>query len=180
MVKLILLALSVTVATLAGSYGQRKFAQSTQGHDPAAERSGQPGHASLQETELLAIPVISEGDLQGFFFLRLAYAPDAGLAQTTVSADLLISDSFYMFAANNPAYRLPDLNHVNIDALTSGLKDVVNRHAGAPLIEDVYLTQLDYFASADVRKKSIERRLVLQEPKAKEPATADAHAAPAH
>jgi hypothetical protein len=180
MVKLFVLALAVCAATLAGSYAQRNLA-------PIAKESagygaqGDDGTAvALTETELLAFPVISEGEIEGFFFLRLAYAIKPASGYSAVPGDLLVADSFHMFAANHPAYRQQGPGQIDIEGVTKGVEAAVNTLAGAPMIREIYLTQYDYFASADVRKKSIERRLVLQEPAAKKAPMPNPHAAPAH
>jgi hypothetical protein len=179
MVKLLVLALSVCAATLAGSHAQRNFASVLQEGKSSGAHDNQGGGPSLTETGLLAFPVITQGEIEGFFFLRLAYAVDAAQSRMPVPDELLLADGFHIFSANHPAYRQPDLQKIDIDGVADGVKAAVNAVAGAPLLAEVYITQLDYFASADVRKKSIERRLALKEP-AKQAAPANTHGAPAH
>ncbi len=180
MVKLFVLALAVCAATLAGSYAQRSLAPAAQESLSAGAHGDDGKAAALTETGLLAFPVIADGEIEGFFFLRLAYAIDPALGHSAVSGDLLVADSFHMFAANHPAYRQQGPGQIDIEGVTKGVEAAVNTLAGAPVIREIYLIQFDYFASSDVRKKSIERRLVLQEPAAKKAPPTDAHVAPAH
>lgn len=176
MVKLFLLALSVSAATLAGSYAQRQFRPAPHG-SVVVDVHGKDGKAAaLTETELLAFPVISNGEIEGFFFLRLAFAFDAAANRSHVPADVILSDGFNSFAASHSA----DDRQLDVDAVAEGVKAAVNKLAGAPLISEIYLTQIDYFAGADVRKKSIERRLALKEPEKKQAPADGGHGAPAH
>jgi hypothetical protein len=177
MVKLVVLALSVSAATLAGSYAQKQFAAATLGV------AGETGHAKegsssvLTETDLLVLPVIANGELAGFSFLRLAYT--ANPASSSFPPDLLLSDGFYQFAVKAPVSGQNGFGEVNVDEVAEGVKLAVNAVAGKPVISDIFVTQIDFFASADVRKKSIERRLVLKEEPAKETHADDSHSAPA-
>lgn len=180
MVKLVVMALAVCAATLAGSYAQRNFAAAMQ-ESPGSGAHGNDGKApALMETGLLAFPVISGGEIEGFFFLRLAYAVDPALGHSAVPGDLLVADSFHMFAAKHPAYRQQGLGQIDVDSVTEGVKAAMHTLAGAPVTQEIYLTQFDYFASADVRKKSIERRLALKEPTAPKSPGEGSQAAPAH
>jgi hypothetical protein len=59
------------------------------------------------------------------------------------------------------------------------VKSSVNALRAKPVISDIFVTQIDLFASADVRKKSIERRLVLKEETAKKASVDGGHSAAA-
>jgi hypothetical protein len=178
MVKLMVLALGVCAATLAGSYAQKHFAAAPKadggenGHSPASS------NPVLTETDLLAVPVIANGGLEGFFFLRLAYASNTNSSR--IPADLLLADGFYQFAAQTAAVHKADVKMLDIDAIAREVKTSVNAHNPKPLISDIFVTQIDFFTSADVRKKSIERRLVLKEDTARNAPADGTHAAPAN
>jgi hypothetical protein len=177
MVKLIVLALGVCAATLAGGYAQKQFMAMPKAHAGESGHGSEASSAVLTETGLLAVPVIANGGLEGFFFLRLAYAADTGSSQ--IPADLLLADGFYQFAAQSSSAHKAGGEKLDIDAVAQEVKTSVNKHAGKPVISDIFVTQIDFFASADVRKKSIERRLVLKEETAKRAPADGGHAAPA-
>jgi hypothetical protein len=177
MVKLMVLALGVCAATLAGSYAQKHFAAAPKAD--GGENGHSPGgsNAVLTETDLLAVPVIANGGIEGFFFLRLAYVSNTDSSR--IPADLLLADGFYHFAAQSAAVHRADVKMLDIDAIAREVKTAVNAHNPKPLISDIFVTQIDFFSSADVRKKSIERRLVLKEETAKKAPVDGGHAAPA-
>jgi hypothetical protein len=176
MVKLIVLALSVTAATLAGNYAQKRLASTPNENADQKSPDAKSVDRALTETDLMALPVIVDGALDGFFFLRLAYT---ATSSSSLPADLLLSDSFYQFAVNANKAGPGGLAKMDIDEVAEGVKSAVNDAVGKPVISDIFVTQFDFFASADVRKKSIERRLVLKEEPAKKTAANDGHGAPA-
>jgi hypothetical protein len=175
MVKLVVLGLSVCLATLAGSYAQKHFGAAPKADNSENEHSPSASNPVLTETDLLAVPVIANGELEGFFFLRLAYVPDA--VSSGIPADLLLADGFYQFAAQSAAVHRASVKKLDIEAIAQEVKSSVNAHNPKPLISDIFVTQIDLFASADVRKKSIERRLVLKEETARKAPADGAHAA---
>lgn len=175
MVKFVVLGLSICVATLAGSYAHKHFADTQKGD------VGKAGHdakdaGTLNETDLLALPVIVDGELDGFFFLRLAYTSEP--ISSSIPTDLLLTDGFYQFTAKAAAGRPKGFAKVDIDDVAEGVKLAVNALAGKTVLSQIFVTQIDFFAGNDVRKKSIERRLVLKEGQAKQAQVGDAHAAP--
>jgi hypothetical protein len=177
MVKLIVLAFSICAATMAGSYAKKQFTATPEVETGEKGDSNEGSNSPLTETDLLALPVIVDGELAGFFFLRLAYTSNP--VSTSVPAELLLSDGFYQFAASAPEASQSGMGKLEIDEVAQGVKSAVNRLTYKPVISDIFVTQIDYFASADVRKKSIERRLVLKEETAKKAPAANGHAAPA-
>jgi hypothetical protein len=177
MVKLMVLALGVWAATLAGSYAQKHFAAAPKAD--GGENGHSPGGSSavLTETDLLAVPVIANGELEGFFFLRLAYASSTDSSR--IPTDLLLADGFYEFAAQSSPVHKAGVEKFDIDAIAQKVKSSVNALRAKPVISDIFVTQIDLFASADVRKKSIERRLVLKEETAKKASVDGSHSAAA-
>jgi hypothetical protein len=126
------------------------------------------------ETDLLAAPSIADGSLSGFFFLRLIYDVDAKEAsKLSIGLNLIAADSFYDFLLRRKtAYAIHD--GAEMDALTHGLQTAANELAGLPLVKNIYLTQVDYFAGDEARKASVERRKLLKTDDGKEPKSAPA------
>lgn len=177
MMKQLGLCLSICLATLFGNYYYLNFSSKAD-----ETRKGGSGHADaaplMAETELLAAPVISGGLLQGFFFVRVAYSVNvAEIKGLGIPMDLIIDDSFYFYVANNPSYRFPELDEIDVAKLVDGIKSSANELAGRPVVENVYLSQVDFFSSKDVRKKSIERRQTLKSADVEKPKPAHAEAA---
>jgi hypothetical protein len=177
MVKLIVLALGVCAATLAGGYAQKQFVAAPTEHITEGGHGAQSADQVPTETDLLALPVIGNGELDGFFFLRLAYTSNP--AASPVSTDLLVTDGFYRFAAGAPEAEPDGFRKIDVDGVAEGIKSAVNALSKKTVISDIFVTQIDYFAGADVRKKSIERRLVLKEETARKAAPVNGHAEPA-
>jgi hypothetical protein len=177
MVKLFVLGLAVSAATLAGSYAQKHFSAAPKVDTGESGHGAEGSNSVLTETDLLAVPVIANGELEGFFFLRLAYASNADSSR--IPADLLLADGFYQFAAQRSPVQKAGVEKLDIDEIAQRVKTSVNAYGDMPVISEIFVTQVDLFASADVRKKSIERRLVLKQEPAKKAPVDDSHAAPA-
>jgi hypothetical protein len=170
MLRLASLSILVCAAGMSGFYT---------GSLPRAPAGGKAGLAAAPqiksiETDLLAAPAISDGSLKGFFFLRLVYEVDANEASKLgMDLNLIAADSFYDFLLRRKvAYTIHD--GAEMDTLTHGLQTAANELAGLPLVKDIYLTQVDYFAGDEARKASVERRKLLKTEDGKKPKSAPA------
>lgn len=179
MIRLVAVCVVASLATLSGTYLHRRQIES----DPAEQSKIEPvaeQSTLVFETELLAAPLISKGQLRGFFFLRLGYKLNPTKRIWAASPDLMIADGFYEFAGSLKSSPLDDLKELDVDAMISSIKGSVRQGGATPMFDEVFLLQLDYFDSDDVRKKSIERRLVLAEKSGDDRKTSETHPAPAH
>jgi hypothetical protein len=159
MLKLSALSMLVCAAGMTGFYAGA-LPQPSIGTD-AGPAAAAPHMRSL-ETDLLAAPSIADGSLDGFFFLRLVYGVnDMEASKLGVDLNLIVSDSFYDFLLGGKiTHAIHDSAELN--ALTQGLMTEANELAGLPLVGEIYLTQVDYFAGDEARKASVERRKMLK------------------
>jgi hypothetical protein len=171
MLRLTALSIIVCAAGISGFY-TGTLPRTTAGNDsgPAAAL---PQVRSI-ETDLMAAPHIADGSLNGLFFLRLVYDVDAKEASRLgIDVSLIAADSFYDFLLRRKtAYAIHD--SAEMDALTQGLQAAANELAGVPLVKDISLTQVDYFAGDEARKASVERRKLLKADDGKKPKPAPA------
>jgi hypothetical protein len=171
MLRLTALSVLVCAAAISGFYAG-SFPQAAAGSE-AGSAAAAPQVRSI-ETDLMAAPHIADGSLNGLFFLRLVYDVDAKEASKLgIDVSLIASDSFYDFLLRRKtAYAIHD--SAEMDSLTHGLQAAANELAGLPLVKDIYLTQVDYFAGDEARKASVERRKLLKADDGKKPKSAPA------
>ena len=133
---------------------------------PSEAAAGEAAEAAsllsrLQEIkmEIVSVPVLRDDRIAGYFLARLVYTADGEeMKKLTVAPDTLLTDQVYTYLFGNPAIDFTDKAHFDIDAFRSALRDSVNKRAGAPVIHDVLVQQLDFLSKDEIRDNVVRRR----------------------
>jgi len=144
----------------AATVGSIFFAFSASG--PTPEGEPQPayfGGLDYMKTEVLSIPVVREGGVQGYFIARLVYTVEKDkIAKLSVPAQPLLVDELYSYLYSNPDIDFTSAETINVDGLKTGIRDAINAKVGETLIHEVLIEQVDYLSKADIRDNNVRRK----------------------
>lgn len=157
MLRILLTALLVGAATVAGAWGAMTFRG---GADPA----GPAGHGSTTRSfvspEIGVLPLIVGDRVTGYLIGRFTFvASQPSDVIDGVPADVFLSDGFYQATFNAGLARLDGEVEPDAARLATLVLDKVNALAGEGRFSDVYVLQVDLFEKAQVLQKQVEERV---------------------
>lgn len=157
MIKLVVASLWIAAVTLGAVF----YAFETNGEADAAtaaEDGGpEPAFGGLDyvRADVLSIPRMEGGVVEGYFLARLVYTAGAErLRQLSLPAEALLTDAAYTHLYDNPQIDFSQVESLDLDAFRTQLRDAVNARIGEDLIEEVLIEQIDYLSKADIRRAS--------------------------
>lgn len=105
--------------------------------------------AELLRTKIVAVPVLTEGRVIGYFLSRMNYA----VADTPEAANLPF-DALLRHALHAAVHQLGDLNFrdaasVDKEMIEHAITDILARRLGMPLIQDVVLEDIDFLLRSE-------------------------------
>lgn len=144
LIKSIFVAIWVCAATVGGLY-----------LTTVAGSSGQTGNhieadpAELLRTKIVAVPVLADGRVLGYFLSRMHYA----VADAPEAANLPF-DALLRHALHAAVHQLSDLNfrdaeHVDKRQIEQTITDILNRRLGMPIVRDVVLEDIDFLLRSE-------------------------------
>ena len=102
--------------------------------------------------EVISIPVISTGAVQGYFLTRLSYTVDPlRTAKLSIPADELITDVLYTALVGEPVIDFPDIEVFDLEAFKTHIRDALNERVGEELFHEVIVEQIDFLSKEDIR-----------------------------
>ena len=161
MIKFILAGLWLCAATI----GAAIYSFQTAGEKAAAEPAPPLlGGLDYVKTEVLSVPVMKSGGVEGYFLTRLVYTvePDE-LKKLSVPADSLFSDEVYTYVFGNTKLDFGDVRTLDIDQMRKNLRDKINARVGKELIHDVMIDQIDFLSKKEIRDNAVRRRVAAAE-----------------
>lgn len=157
MIKFIAAAIWICVATIgAVVYSFQSAGAKTDAAPPAPMLGG----LDYIKTDIISVPVLREGLVQGYFLARFVYTADPKqLAKLSVPADALLMDEVYTYIFGNP--KLDFVNHetLDLDAFRNGVRESINKRIGEELVKEVLVEQMDYLSKDEIRDNAIRRRM---------------------
>ena len=156
MIKFILATAWICAATL----GAVVYAFQSAG--PTTEAEAQPatmlGGLDYVKTEVISVPLIHDGAVDGYFLGRLVYTVDpAEMKKLTVPAEALITDVVYSFVYSSPVLDFRKVKTLDLDAFRSGIRDGINKRVGHDLVQDVLIEQVEYLTKEEIRDNALKR-----------------------
>ena len=112
------------------------------------------------KTEIVSVPVLKDGRVDGYFLTRLVYTVEPEkMAKLSVPAEALIIDQVYSYVFGNP--QLDFVNHetLDLDAFRAGIRESINKRVGEDLIHEVLIEQVDFLSKDEIRDNTIRRKL---------------------
>lgn len=136
------------------------------------------GGLDYVKTDIVSIPVVKQGGVQGYFLARMVYTVEKEkMAKLSVPAQPLIIDELYSYLYSSPEIDFTQVKTLDLAALKTGIRDAINKKLGDTLIHEVLVEQVDYLSKTDIRDNNIRRKTTGPAPQA--PAAPDIKA-PAH
>ncbi|MBP0441264.1 hypothetical protein [Tianweitania sediminis] len=126
-----------------------------------AEEAPAPYFGGLDyvKTDIVSIPVVKEGGVQGYFLARLVYTVEKEkMARLSVPAQPLIVDELYGYLYSNPDIDFAQAKTIDVSGLKAGIRDAINTKLGETLIHEVLVEQVDYLSKEDIRDNNIRRK----------------------
>jgi hypothetical protein len=118
---------------------------------PAAETPFFEG-LEYEETALIHVPIIANGDVQGYVAAQFVFTADARtLHQMTVKPHAYVRDEALRAIYSNGKVDFSRLERVDIDALLKTVKTGVNARLGGELVKDVLVKEFNYVRKDQLR-----------------------------
>lgn len=102
--------------------------------------------------DVVSIPVISSGAVQGYFLTRLSYTVDPERAAAlTIPVPDLITDALYSALVGEPIIDFPDIERFDLETFKSHILETLNGRVGETVFHDVIVEQIDFLSKEDIR-----------------------------
>ena len=118
---------------------------------PAAETPFFEG-LEYEETALIHVPIIANGEVQGYVAAQFVFTADAHtLRQMTVKPHAYVRDEALRAIYSNSKVDFSRLERVDIDALLKTVKTGVNTRLGGELVKDVLVKEFNFVRKDQLR-----------------------------
>lgn len=131
----------------------------------AAEKAaGEPvppllGGLDYIKTEVLSVPVMKGGEVEGYFLTRLVYTVEPEkLKKLSVPAESLLTDELYSYVFGNRTLDFGDVRSLDIDTMREEIRKKINARVGEELVHEVMIDQVDFLSKKEIRDNTIRRR----------------------
>lgn len=104
-----------------------------------------------RKTDSIAVPLISDGAIQGYVLARFVYTVDGALAASlAVPPDPVILDSAFraVYAVSGFDFAHPE--RYDLPGLLQSIKAEVNAKYGRTVVEDVMVAQFDFLPKGEI------------------------------
>lgn len=157
MIKFVFAALwicAVTVGTMLYSF---QFSQAKISAEPPPAFFGGLDYVS---TDVISVPVIKAGVVDGYFLTRLSYSVDSKkLPALSIPVQTMLVDEIYSHLYANPAIDYTSKEGFDVVAFRDGIRDSINERVGDKLIHEVFIEQAEYLSKSEIRDKTARSRL---------------------
>ncbi len=187
-IKFVIAAVWICAATLGAVFYSFQVA-AVKSADAAAGPPTIMGGLDYVKTDVISVPLVRDGAVEGYFLSRLVYTVDpAEMRKLTVPAQALITDVVYTFIYSTPALDFRRAKTLDLDVFRNGIRDGINKRVEQDLVQDVLVEQVDYLTKDEIRANAMKRRrpggdkvVSFGQGEAADPAAGGGHApAPAH
>ncbi len=112
------------------------------------------------KTEIVSVPVLTDGHINGYFLTRLVYTIEPSkMAKLSVPADALIVDQVYSYIFGNPDLDFVNHETLDLNAFREGIRKKINEKVGEDLVHEVLIEQVDFLSKEEIRDNTIRRKL---------------------
>ncbi|MGE0211649.1 MAG: hypothetical protein AB7S41_08145 [Parvibaculaceae bacterium] len=154
MVKLLLSGLWICIVTLASSYAVVAW-KADAVPDPKKEEFF--GGLDYVKTGVISVPVIDEGEVQGYIVAQFVFTADGQtLRSLSVAPDSFIIDEAYRAIYAGEKVNFRRIEKYDLDALTKDIAVKVNERFKTDLVKDVLVEQFNYVSKEEIREKGLQ------------------------
>ena len=169
MIKLIVVGVWICAATIGAVFFAFQSAGSKA--EAGAKEEANPtmmGGLDYVKTEVMSVPLIRDGEVQGYFLSRLVYTVNpVEMKKLTVPAQAVITDAVYSYVYSSPEVDFTRTDRLDLDAFRTNMRDTINSRVQHDLVKDVLIEQVEYLTKAEIRDNAVKRRQVVAERRAR-------------
>ncbi|KSV71053.1 membrane protein [Sinorhizobium sp. Sb3] len=159
MLKLILTGVWVCAVTLGSVYFSMQSASAPVVPD------GEAASGQYVAGEMVTIPVIREGAVQGYFLAKLSFsATKEGIANLRVPFRQMATDGLYDLLVGSKFIDVGDAGTFDLPSFKTMVKDGLNKKVGEELVSEVLVEQLEYLTKDDVKRVANNQNIPRQKP----------------
>lgn len=159
MIKFIAAAMWICAATL----GAAVFSfQTSQAPSDAGKAEVKPllGGLDYVKTDVIAVPVVREASVIGYFLTKLVYTVDpAIMGKLSIPAESLIVDQVYSYLYGSPEVDFTKTTALDLNAFRGHIRDAINTRIGETLVHDVMVEQIEFMSKDEIRDNALRRRV---------------------
>jgi hypothetical protein len=149
MIKLIATGVWICLVTMASSYAATLWQTETA---PSEDVDKFFGGLQSVKTNLISVPVIASGAVQGYVIAQFIFTMKADLfRRMSVKPDVFLLDAAFRAIYNSDASMLRGAKKQDLQALTTAIKSHVNERFGEAFVEEVLIEQYNYVPKDEVR-----------------------------
>ncbi|OCW56169.1 hypothetical protein [Hoeflea olei] len=149
MIKLLITGIWICAVALASVYFSVQMANKKETVEPPAAMFG--GLETIRG-EMVSIPVIRDGAVQGYFLTRLSYTVDPERAKAmSVPLPELATDVLYTALVGEQVIDFTGARKFDLEAFKTQVKETLNAKLGEEVFHDVLVEQIDFLSKADIR-----------------------------
>ena len=148
MSKALFVGIWVCLVTLLSSYGAVVWVTGAR-----AEREEDAYLEGIEYKKLqpLTVPMIKNGQIQGYVVARLVFTADARTLRTlSVTPEIFVVDEAFRQIYTNEKIDFEKMKKYDLDVLMVAIRDSVNKRLAADIVQDLLVEDLNYVARKDV------------------------------
>jgi hypothetical protein len=149
MIKLVLSCLWICVITAAAAYFGSAWKA---GHSDTAESGHSNDHKQFKSTRPISVPMIANGNLEGYVVVQLGYTIDAKHEHDSLPPDAFLLDETFRALYSDQSLDFKHLEKYDVTALTKSLVDKTNERLGSKTVKDILVQEFNFVAKADISK----------------------------
>lgn len=150
MVRIVITAVWICLVTVASSYGV--LAVMGGGTKSVSEADEFFGGLDYVKTQIISVPIISSGAIQGYLIAQFVFTADGKLLrQLSVPPELFLTDEAFqaIFAGEAPDFK--NLKKYDLASLKAKIAENVNKRFAANIVRDVLIEQFNFVPKDQVR-----------------------------
>lgn len=160
MIKLIGTGIWICLVAFGSVYFSIQMAVKKESAEPAQPMLG--GYQEIKG-DIISVPVLGDGAVQGYFLTRLSYTIDpAKIAVMTIPPQELITDVLYMELVGNRVIDLGNMKTFDLTKFKSGIVAALNGRLGEQVFHDVVIEQIDFLSKEDIRSNMRQSRFTMK------------------
>jgi hypothetical protein len=145
MLRSLLVSLWIVSATLGATY----LGATMQGAKPASE-APQPAKAAPIKLKAMTVPVVQGGAVQGFVLTQVTVAAKPDLLKNLPQPpELLLNDEVFKTIYGEEQIDFKRMEKMDLAKLSKKICDNINKRAGAPVAEEVFIQELHFMNKHD-------------------------------
>jgi flagellar basal body-associated protein FliL len=150
MLKLVFTGVWICAVSLGSVYFSIQHASAPVETDAEQQRRASQEYVS---GELITVPVITDGAVQGYFLTKLSFSVDKAKARTMdVPLKQSVTNALYDILVGQKLINVADTSNFDLANFKTAVKDGLNKQLRGEVIFEVLVEQLEYLSKADVAR----------------------------